>query len=214
LSPIVGKYGVTPRKFGSLSQGPLRILWVDDHPLLLKGAIALLRSRWPALIAQECGNLAEARRHLADRLHWDLVVLDLTLPDGDGRELLPLLHKVMVFSVYGNANLYRELRTLGVSGAACKAHAPQELLEIAQAVLEGREAFPKISSEGLDEVFLTNRESEVLRSLVHGESPGEIAKAMGLSSGTIQTYRKRLCGKLGVASTAELVRVAVEKGYF
>jgi DNA-binding NarL/FixJ family response regulator len=188
----------------------LSLLWLDDHPLFRRGALDVLRSHW-RIEAVECASL-EAAQAALESTRFDLAVLDLNLPDGSGQALLPRLKElcipVLVCSLHGHSTLWRELEEAGALGFHGKEALPEELAKAVQRVLAGKPSWPKES-----EPVLPSRELEILRHLAHDKSPQAIAKALGITAGTVQTYRKRLLKRFEVQTTAGLVRKATEKGY-
>lgn len=188
----------------------LRLLWVDDHPMVRQGVAALLRTEHPSAEVVEAASLAQARPQLSAG-GWDLVGLDLSLSDGDGRELIREAGApVLVFSLHRNPTLLAELSALGARGAVCKADPPGVLLEAVARLLAGGVWFP--AAEG---PRLSARELAVLRAVAAGKVPREIARNLSISTGAVQAYRSRLLRKfdLPAGTTADLVRLAVERGY-
>lgn len=188
----------------------VRILHVDDHPLLRKGFQQALELEFPGCHLGQAGTLEEAKAQLLQA--WDLVILDQNLPDGRGVEFLAGLvekPRVLVLSMYEDGALARLAKEAGAKGYASKAEDPEVLLEAIRAVLAGRESFPASEST---EAKLSEREQEVLDQLLKGRTPTEIAKEFGVRQTTIQSYKTRLFSKLGVDTMADLVRQAVSRG--
>jgi DNA-binding NarL/FixJ family response regulator len=200
----------------------MRILIVDDHAIVRDGLARLLA----ALGDQEIRNAATGREALtqARAFHPDLTILDLNLPGLGGLELLRRLvrigaGRILVLTMHAEPLYARRALEAGAQGYVSKNAAPDELItavrrvagggrnveaEIAQAIAQGAGA------ETLD--ALSPRELEILRLLAAGSSLAEIADALGASYKTIANTCTLIKSKLGVARTADLVRLAIETG--
>jgi DNA-binding NarL/FixJ family response regulator len=176
--------------------------------------------------AVEVGTAHEALS--AVRLEpWDLVILDVSLPDKHGLEVLkeikllrPTL-PVLMLSLYPEREFALRALKAGASGYLTKDRAPSELLCAVKEVSAGRRYIPQslaylmatFLEEGQPSVphaLLSDREFEVLRLLGQGKTVSAVADEMALSVKTISTYRTRLLGKLKLHTTAELIRYAIE----
>lgn len=188
----------------------VRILHIDDHPLLRKGFQQALSLEYPGCVLGQAASLEEARVQLMQ--DWDLVILDQNLPDGRGVEFLAGLvtkPRTLVLSMYEDGALARRAKEAGAKGYASKADDPAKLFEAIGNVLAGKESFP---TSQVQEAKLSDREEEVLGQLLKGKTPTEIAKDFGVRQTTIQSYKSRLFAKLGVDTMADLVRQAVSRG--
>lgn len=185
---------------------PESILVVDDHPVFRKGVVDLLGSRWPTCRCVECGNGAQARVELA-RGGWALLVLDWVLPDAVGIDLLggDWTPRTILFTMHRDAVLVEQARQMGAGGFVCKSESPERILDAAAAVLAGGRWFPDKCPET---PALSERERCVLVALLDGEGPQAIARDLGLSRSSVQSYKERLFEKLKVDSLPELVRKA------
>jgi two-component system invasion response regulator UvrY len=200
----------------------MKILIVDDHAIVRDGLARLLASEGDhelRLAANGREALAVARTFASE-----LVILDLNLPGLGGLELLRRLAraqtgKILVLSMHAEPLYARRALEAGAQGYVSKNAAPDELLaavrrvaaggryieaEIAQALALGAGA------EALD--ALSPRELEIMRLLAGGASLAEIAEALGASYKTIANTCTLIKSKLGVARTADLVRLAIETG--
>lgn len=205
-----------------------RILIIDDHAIVRRGLRQLLGEAWPDAEIGEAGQLREATDRLADG-RWDLVLLDINLPEGSGLELLPQARRlcagtpVLVISAYPEAEFAKRALTLGAAGYLTKASLADEVLlaighvaagglyvSASLAVLLATElgAPPPVPPHEL----LSPRELEVLRRVANGVTIRQIADDMQLSEKTIATYRSRLADKLGLAGNVALTRYAVRHG--
>jgi len=202
------------------------ILIVDDHPIFRKGLRGLLEESGADFVVGEAGD-AETALALVRDSRWDVVVLDLALPDKHGlqvlkeiRRLRPLL-PVLMLSLYPEREFALRALRAGASGYLTKEQAPSELLKAMTDVLAGgRYVTPALADrlvEGAREPFdgqphdqLSNRELEVLRLFGQGKTVSAIADRLTLSVKTVSTYRTRLLEKLHLSTTAELIRYAIE----
>lgn len=203
-----------------------RCLVADDHPIVRKGVRDLL------LQESVCSNVIEAENgtttlSLIRRHAWDLLILDISLPDKHGLEVLKEVKRlrptlpVLMLSLYPEREFaIRALKT-GASGYLTKDQAPAELLMAVKEVLAGRRYVTTSLANQLAahlnsgqpanvHDLLSNRELEVLRLLGRGKSVSRIADEIALSVKTVSTYRARLLEKLRLTSTAELIRYAIE----
>ena len=203
-----------------------RCLVVDDHPIVRKGVRDLL--------VQEaiCPNVTEAGTGttaigLVRRQEWDLLILDISLPDKHGLEVLKEVKQlqpklpVLMLSLYPEREFAMRALKAGASGYLTKDQAPTELLIAVKEILAGRRyvtgalASPMAGYLGTGQSpilhdLLSDREMEVLRLLGRGKSVSAIAAEMALSVKTVSTYRTRLLDKLGLTSTADVIRYAIE----
>ena len=200
----------------------MRVLIVDDHAIVRDGLSRLLASEGRHEILMAANGREALAMGRADRP--DLVILDLNLPGLGGLELLGRLaqassSKILVLSMHAEPLYARRALEAGAHGYVSKNAAPDELLtairrvagggryveaEIAQALALGA------GREALD--ALSPRELEIMRLLAGGASLAEIADALGASYKTIANTCTLIKSKLGVARTADLVRLAIETG--
>ncbi|MGH6957119.1 MAG: response regulator [Caulobacteraceae bacterium] len=200
----------------------MRILVVDDHAIVRDGLARLLMAE-DGREVRLAGNGREALT-LVPSFRPALTVLDLNLPGLGGLELLRRLMeagagRILVLSMHAEPLYVRRALQAGAHGYVSKNAAPDELLaavrrvaaggryveaEIAQALALGEGA------ETLD--ALSPRELEIMRLLGGGSSLAEIAEALGASYKTIANTCTQIKSKLGVARTADLVRLAIEMG--
>jgi DNA-binding NarL/FixJ family response regulator len=200
----------------------MKVLIVDDHAIVRSGLARLIASDGAHQLSQ-AANGAEALS-LASNTRPDLVILDLNLPGLGGLELLRRLReasaaRILVLSMHAEPLYARRALDAGASGYVSKNAAADELLmairrvaaggryieaEIAQALALGE------GSETLD--ALSPRELEIMRLLASGASLAEIGEALGSSYKTIANACTVIKSKLGVARTADLVRLAIQTG--
>lgn len=209
----------------------IRILLVDDHPVVREGLHSCL-SRLPQLeIVGEAASGEEALRQAA-RLKPDLVLMDINMPGINGlvtatrlRKLVPAA-KVLILSVHENREYVAEVSRSGARGYVLKDAAPAELVRAIEAVHRGEVFFsPLVAAAMLDSMRspdaapvrpdasqLTERERDVLRFIATGVSSKSIAAQLGLTYSSVKTYRERLMRKLNLHSIAALTQFAVAQG--
>lgn len=204
------------------------VLIVDDHPALREGVRVLLDRRLPGAHVGEAGDYGEALRQLAKR-DWDLVIVDLEMPGRDGLELLRRIvaqrpeQKVLVFSFHRDEQYALRVLRAGARGYLNKRADNRELLAAVRTVLSGQVYLSPAASRRLGDALrggeppaphdaLSDRELQVLRRLGAGATVGQIAAELHLSVNTVSTYRARILEKLGLRTTAEVIRYAIEAG--
>jgi DNA-binding NarL/FixJ family response regulator len=208
----------------------IRIVLVDDHALVRQGFRRILEEDPGLQVAGEAGS-AEEGISLVRQQRPDVVLMDMAMPDANGiqaaREILRERPetKVLVLSMYSDAQYVRSALDAGVSGYILKSALETDLTRAVRAVAAGQQYLsPELSGvlikalrdrdEPEDDKFdkLTDREKQVLQYIAHGKSNKEIASILGLSVNTIAVHRANLMSTLGVHKAAELVLYAVRKG--
>ena len=203
----------------------LRVLIADDHAITREGLKRILTD-YPEPV--NVGNAADAAQTLSmvRRNEWDLVLLDISLPDQSGLDVLKSIKKerpalpVLVLSMYPVDQYALRVLKAGGAGYLTKESAPEQLLEAVGKVSEGgRFITPELAehmarelaggSPTLPHEGLSDREFEVLRLIASGRTPTEIAGHLSLSVKTISTYRTRLLHKMGMRHNAELTHYAI-----
>ena len=203
-----------------------RCLIADDHPVVRRGVRDVLEDEHLCSDIYEAKTGEEALEALR-RQPWDLLILDIALPDKHGLDVLkeakllqPRL-SVLMLSLYPEKEFAMRAIKAGASGYLTKQSAPSELLAAVHRVLQGGRYITEALAEqmahaletGADDVLharLSDRELQVLRLLGQGKSVSVIAEELCLSVKTISTYRARILEKLSCESTGELIRYAVE----
>jgi two-component system, NarL family, response regulator NreC len=208
---------------------PLRIVLVDDHQILRDGIRALLEGEPGVRVVAECGTGAEAL-DLVTREVPDLVVLDLSLPDVSGLDVLRRLQethptvRVIVLSMHTQREFVLQAIAGGCAAYVPKSTAHTSLVEAIQAVRRGErflhprvaavliESFGGDMSEIQQFQALSERERDVLQQTAWGFNSREIGEKLALSPKTVETYRQRAMEKLGLEHRADLVRFALRAG--
>lgn len=210
----------------------IRLLVVDDHALVRRGLIEILQRLPDGVAFGEAGTAADALA-LADREAWDVVLLDLGLPDRHGLDVLLELRArhpqlpVLILTMFPEDQLALRLLELGAAGYLTKESAPEELLRALTRVLAGHKYLSPAMTQAVADGFgggegadappspheqLSDRELQVLRLLAAGRPITAISRQLGLSPKTITTYRARLLHKLRMTSNAELTFYATQHG--
>ena len=204
-----------------------RILVVDDHALVRRGLIEILEGLPEGAQFGEAGTAADALA-LALGERWDVVLLDLGLPDRHGLDVLHELHAarprlpVLILTMFPEDQLALRMLEMGASGYLTKESAPEELLRAVERLMAGHKylspAMAQVVADGLGgpapapHEQLSDRELEVLRLLAAGRPITAISRQLGLSPKTVTTYRSRLLHKLRMKSNAELTFYATQHG--
>jgi DNA-binding NarL/FixJ family response regulator len=199
---------------------PIRILLVDDHPMVREGLRARLSSVPQLQVVGEAGDAAEALR-LLDHTPADVVLQDVGLKEGNGIDLAQAMLArwpelcVLMFSMYDNPEYVQRALQAGARGYVLKDAPAGEILAAIEAVVAGGTFLSPGVSRRLfrhqaPRPLLSPRESQILSALGRGESSKQIAKALDLSVRTVETHRQSIKRKLGLDGQAELIKYAVE----
>jgi DNA-binding NarL/FixJ family response regulator len=201
------------------------VLLADDHPIVREGLARLLREHDFDVVGSvgDGHGLIEA----ATRLRPDVTITDLSMPGLSGLDVLARLgaervdSKIIVLTMHHDANLATLALRGGASGFLLKEAAGDELLEAIRQVLQGRVYLtPALTRDVMErmagsasasEPQLTPRQRDVLRLIVKGQRMKEIAANLGLSTRTVETHKYEMMQVLGLHSTAELVRYALDR---
>ena len=204
----------------------IRILVADDHGLVRKGLIQLLARQRDFGAFGEAATAAETLA-LAGSQSWDVVLLDLALPDASGLEVLQRLRElrpglpILIVSMYPEDQLGERLLAAGASGYVTKEAAPEELVRAIRRVLRGQKYLsPSLEAQLASRPGgtipsrhdrLSAREFEVMVLLAAGRAINVIARQLGVSPKTVTTYRARVLAKMRMATNAELTFYAVQQ---
>ena len=195
---------------------PVRVLLVDDHPLVRDGVRSTLQSDDFSIVG-ECAE-GETVMDACVRHQPDVVLLDLSLPGIGGFDVARLLRsrqpraRVVIFTVHEDMGLVREARRCGAAGFLPKSASPARLRRCLRHAAEGRTVFPRtLGKRGLT-AALTPREREVLGYIAAGSHSRAIAARMGLSIRTVEKHRENLMRKLKLKGSAALTKHAVRHG--
>ncbi|UXT51575.1 response regulator transcription factor [Agrobacterium tumefaciens] len=204
--------------------GPINVLLVDNHPVVLDGLRAILQTYVHLNVAGTAAD-AQAGLEMAAALHPDVVLLDINMPKINGIEAISLFKSalpacgVIMLSMHDDKEYISSSVLRGASGYILKDVSTDEIAAAIEAVAKGGTYFSSgvadaiLETARVDEAEpLTTRERDVLRELVGGKNNREIADVLGITLATAETHRKHLKKKLGLKSTAELVRYALDRG--
>lgn len=207
----------------------MKLLMIEDHPVMRFGVRQLVQQHWPSCDFREAPSLQEGIE-LARAQPWDLVLLDLSLPDSTGLEGLVKLRRtapsvpVLVLSMHNESAYAARALQAGASGYVTKEHATTELLTAIDRVVQGGRYLTPTLAERLAGLLagdrapplphetLSAQEYRVLLLIASGKTAGEIAETMHLSVKTVGTYRARIIEKTGLSSTAEMARYCLQHG--
>ncbi len=206
---------------------PIRVILVDDHPVVRSGIRALLEKAGDIKIAGEAENGADALQ-LIDRAPADVLLLDMELPDISGTQVAQSVKqnhpdlKVLSLSAHDDSVYVRQVLALGASGYLLKDEAPQAILDAVRGIAQGQEGWVSrgvaaqmagwlqpAASQGPS---LTHREQETLRLVVQGRTNQAIAAEMNISEKTVEKHIRAIFDKLKVSSRVEAAVVAVREG--
>lgn len=209
----------------------IRVMLVDDHTVLRAGVRMLVNGQTDMEVVAEADNCRDAQQRAIEQ-HPDVLVLDLTLPDGPSLQIIEKLQKcpepprVLMLTMHDDPAYVRAALAAGATGYVVKKIREQDLLDAIRAVHRGRmvidlddeqrtaQVFQSLRSHGpgVTAPHLSERETEVLRLLGRGFSNQAVAEELDLSPKTVATYRARIADKLGLKTTAEFVQYAVDSG--
>ena len=198
---------------------PIRVLCVDDHPVLREGIAALVESQRDMKLVAAAGSGRQAL--LSFREHRpDVTLMDLRLPDMSGidtmaaiRSEFPDARIVMLTTFEGDVEIRRALEA-GARGYMLKSMPPQDLIEGIRQVHAGKKRVPQEVgchlAEHMGEEHLTAREVEVLRLVAQGLTNDQVAEQLVISSRTVNTHLTSIYGKIHVSSRSAATRYAIE----
>ena len=206
----------------------IKVLIADDHPIVRQGLWQILSGVSDMDVAGEAANAQETLEQVRVG-DWDVLVLDITMPDRSGFDILKeLKHEqphlpVLVLSIHAEEQLAVRVLKAGASGYLTKENAPNELVKAIRKVVSGGKYISRGLAEslafGLDtdsdqsrHEALSDREFQVMQLMASGKTLTEIAEELSLSTKTISTYRTRLLHKMNLETNAEIIRYAIENG--
>ena len=211
---------------------PIRVLLAEDHVIVRDGLRMLLQSVPDFTVVAEAGNGREAVAR-AIELRPDLAVLDISMPELSGLEATRLIKAespqthVLILTMHESDEFFFRALEAGASGYVLKKAATQDLLAAARAGARG-EAFlyPSVAKKLITDYLqrmqsgtepvgyagLSEREHEILRLIAEGLSNQHIAERLSVTTSTVQTHRAHILEKLGLQTTAALIKYAVQHG--
>lgn len=199
----------------------IRILTVDDHPLLRKGIASLVNGEPDMKLIAEASSGHEAIEQF--RLHRpDVTLMDLQMPDMNGTETILRIQeefpeaRILVFTTYqGDAQVLKALKA-GARAYVLKGHVHRELLETIRAVHAGRKRIPpdiaaELAEHAADDA-LSPREIEVLRLIAAGNSNKLIADQLSIGEATVKSHVTNILSKLGANDRVHAVTIGLKRG--
>ncbi len=208
----------------------IKILVIDDHPLVIDGIKTMLKDESYLHIEAAAKTAKDALAFLTTGTPVDIILLDINLPDIDGLRLCELIRdknktvKILALTYINEAGIITQLIKKGANGYLLKNMEREELIEAINQVMDGMIYLSKAANDkilqqlqvhGLSQKnipVLTRREKEILQLLSEGLTSNDIASRLFLSNYTVDTHRKNMLQKFNVHNTQSLMNVVRELG--
>lgn len=206
----------------------IKVLTVDDHKIVRDGLKQILAETSDIKVVDEAKDGGEALSKVREN-DYDVVLLDISLPDTDGLEVLKLVKKekakqvVLMLSMYPEEQYAVRALKAGAAGYLTKDTASEELIAAIRKIAKGGKyvtlslaeklaAYLDTDAQDAPHEALSAREFQVMRLIGEGKSVGEIAEELFLSVKTVSTYRTRILEKMEMSKNAEIMRYAIKQG--
>src|SRR5580693_2310214 len=218
-----------PTMVGSMSMSeetmttpaPIRVLSVDDHPLLREGIAAIINNQPDMLLVADASSGSEALQKFREH-QPDVTLMDLRLPDISGIDAMIAIRTefadariIMLTTFEGDVEIQRALEA-GARGYILKSMPPRELVDVIRQVHLGKKRVPSEVASNMDEHLsdesLTTREIDVLRHVAGGNRNRDIAEQLYISEETVKVHVKHIMEKLGASDRTQAVAIAVRRG--
>jgi DNA-binding NarL/FixJ family response regulator len=204
-----------------MASTPIRVMAVDDHPIVRSGLAAVIAEEPDLAFVAQAGNGQEAIA-MFRAARPDVTLMDLRMPVLGGVDAIRAIRsefpeaRIIALTTYeGDVDIHHALQA-GAAGYLLKDMLPTEVVNAVRAVHGGKRVIPPAVAGRIAEytprVDLTEREREVLEYLAHGYSNSDIARAIGRTDETVKIHLKHVFAKLGVAGRTEAVMVALQRG--
>ena len=204
----------------------IRILVVDDHPIIRKGLKQIIEETYDLIVEEEASNGYEVLEKIQKK-NFDVIILDLAIPGINGLDVLKQLKKikpelpVLILSMYPEEQYAVRVLKAGASGYLTKESAPEELVKAIRKVKNGGKYISSslaeklafnisVDSNKMVHELLSDREFQVMCMIASGKTVSEIADELSLSVKTVSTYRYRILDKMNLNNNAELTHYAFE----
>jgi DNA-binding NarL/FixJ family response regulator len=202
-------------------EAPIRILTVDDHPLLRQGIAAIIENEPDMVLVSQAASGTEAIQLHRDH-RPDITLMDLRLPDVSGidamiaiRTEVPEARIIMLTTFEGDVEIQRALEA-GARGYLLKNMPPSELVQAIRHVHAGRKRVPPTVAsqlaEHMSDETLTAREVEVLRQIAGGNRNRDIGELLFISEETVKVHVKHIMDKLGAKDRTQAIAIGVRRG--
>jgi DNA-binding NarL/FixJ family response regulator len=201
--------------------GSIRILTVDDHPMLREGIAAVLASEQDMILVAEASNGREAVEQFRTH-HPDVTLMDVQMPEVNGidaivkiREEFPDARIIVLTTYTGDAQAARAFKA-GAFGYLLKNMVRKELIDTIRTVHAGKKRIPseiaiEMAQHHTDDA-LTEREIEVLREVAAGNANKMVAKLLNISEETVKAHMRSILSKLGANDRTHAVTIALKRG--
>jgi DNA-binding NarL/FixJ family response regulator len=205
----------------NVSDRVIRVLSVDDHPVLRQGIAAIINNQPDIMLVADAATGREGIQKFREHKP-DVTLMDLRLPDQSGIDVIVAIRsefpdaRIVVLSTCdGDVDVQRAL-VAGARGYILKSMPPREILDVVRHVYSGKKSIPRQVAETLAEhigdAAFTERETEILRHIAGGNRNRDIAEMLHLSEETVKSHLKRAMEKLGANDRTQAVAIAARRG--
>jgi DNA-binding NarL/FixJ family response regulator len=202
-------------------QPTIRVLSVDDHPLLSEGIATMINSQPDMVLVSQASSGTEAIQQYREH-RPDVTLMDLRLPDLSGIDAMIAIRTefaeariIMLTTFEGDVEIQRALQA-GARGYLLKNMPPSEILGVIRQVHAGKKRVPpEVAAqlaEHMSDEYLTAREVEVLRNVAGGNRNRDIAEILSISEETVKVHIKHIMDKLGAKDRTQAIAIAVRRG--